>query len=336
MLDTKSMHALNNYLAGDYIRALREYHELGSILGHKFFHANVALSLTRLNPNPEIKALIRDLANTQQYDLLAACYADELVVSLTSYPDRITTTAEAIETILAQSLKPASIILWLADEQFPQREKQLPADLQQLQEQGLEIAWCEDLRSFKKLIPSLKKYPNKIIVTADDDILYDKYWLARLVINHIANPTAITCLRAHSVKLNAQGDFLPYQDWPKQISAEQPAQHHLFTGCDGVLYPPGSLHEQVLQQEEFMQLCPTGDDLWFWAMAVLQGTKIQIAEGDNLRLLHVPGTQRAALWHENVHGGRNDTMLKNLQATYPEIITRLLTDINQSAHQELI
>ncbi len=45
---------------------------------------------------------------------------------------------------------------------------------------GLTIDWCEDIKSYKKLIPTLKKYPDAIIVTADDDLIYDNKWLEQL------------------------------------------------------------------------------------------------------------------------------------------------------------
>ena len=55
---------------------------------------------------------------------------------------------------------------------FPQREENLPRDLLKLRSFGLTIDWCENLRSYKKLIPAIEKYPDDIIVTADDDVFY--------------------------------------------------------------------------------------------------------------------------------------------------------------------
>lgn len=49
----------------------------------------------------------------------------------------------------------------------------------------------KDIRSYKKLIPILKKYPNKIIVTADDDVIYKKDWLERLYKDHLKYPNYI-------------------------------------------------------------------------------------------------------------------------------------------------
>ena len=55
------------------------------------------------------------------------------------------------DLLLQQTLKPDEVILWLSEEQFP--NKQLPENLTRLQEFGLSIKWCkDDIKSFKKLI----------------------------------------------------------------------------------------------------------------------------------------------------------------------------------------
>ena len=38
--------------------------------------------------------------------------------------------------------------------------------------------------------------------------------------------------------------------------------------------------------------CPTNDDIWFWLMAVLHGTKICVPHKANPNLIYVRGTQK--------------------------------------------
>ena len=45
---------------------------------------------------------------------------------------------------------------------------------------GLEIRECDNLRSFKKLVPALQTFPNAFIVTADDDLYFAPNWLETL------------------------------------------------------------------------------------------------------------------------------------------------------------
>ena len=44
------------------------------------------------------------------------------------------------------------------------------------------------------------------------------------------------------------------------------------TGVGGVLYPPHSLDEEVLNESIFMDICTYADDVWLKAMALKKGT----------------------------------------------------------------
>ena len=46
------------------------------------------------------------------------------------------------------------------------------------------------------------------------------------------------------------------------------------TGVGGVLYPPRSLKAEMIDEDLFRRLSPFADDIWFWAAAVANGTKI--------------------------------------------------------------
>ena len=103
----------------------------------------------------------------------------EVVVSLTSFPGRIGIVHKTIRTILLQhGIKPDRIELWLANDQFP--DKIIPKALSELEKYGLSICWCHDIKSYKKLIPSILKHENIIIVTCDDDVYYKRDWLFKL------------------------------------------------------------------------------------------------------------------------------------------------------------
>src|SRR5579864_6248399 len=89
-----------------------------------------------------------------------------LVVSLTSYPPRFPTVALTLRCLLTQSIKPDHVILWIAHAD----EARLPPEVLALRALGLEIRSTEDLRSFKKIVPALRDFPDAFIVTADDDV----------------------------------------------------------------------------------------------------------------------------------------------------------------------
>ena len=120
----------------------------------------------------------------------------KIILSLTTFPDRINSVSKTIKTLLNQTLKPDKVILWLASEQFPKKEQELPKDLLELKNFGLDIKWCEDIKSYKKLIPSLIEFPNDIIITFDDDIYYPFDTVEKLYNSYLKNPDCIHTNRA--------------------------------------------------------------------------------------------------------------------------------------------
>ncbi len=217
---------------------------------------------------------------------------ETVIVSLTSFPARIGTVDETVKSLLLQKKKPDTVVLWLAKTQFPQGEKELPQQLLKLQAFGLKIDWCGDIRSYKKLIPTLEQYPEAIIVTADDDVYYRKNWLKMLYEMHLAYPESIC---AHRVtKFYLQDEQYKVVRGGEDIWPGQPTILHVATGCGGVLYPPHTLYKDTTNPQLFMELCPTNDDIWFWLMAVLNGTKVcapQSKKKRHIELIYVPGTQ---------------------------------------------
>ena len=254
------------------------------------------------------------------------------IVSLTSYPARIATAHLVVQSLLRQSVKPDKIILWLAREQFPQKNKVLPPQLRVLTKKGLTIVWTKDLRSYKKLIPALKKYPRDIIITVDDDQLYPKDLLKNLLAARRAAPRDIIAHRITRLQNNLK--IFPrsyyYQNTAALNYAESLKRASFFnkqTGAGGVLYPPNCLHRDVLKEKLFWRLAPTSDDIWFWLMGVLQGTRVSVPHRHSARLNYVSGTQESALSRVNDRGQKLFFVhLKNILKAYPQLKEILARD----------
>lgn len=212
---------------------------------------------------------------------------EELIVSLTSYDKRIHDVKYTIYSLLNQTLPPDRVILWLDEDSFPQREKNLPRDLLELKNFGLTIDWCENLFSYKKLLPAMVKYPDAIIATTDDDIFYQPDWLKILYDEHLKHPDCIIAHRCRQLKLNERGNFLPYRMWPTEIKFSAPLYKNFFTGAGGVLYSKKFFHQDVLRRDIFTELAPMADDIWFWVMSVLNGTKIKVPIDAQPELIYV-------------------------------------------------
>ena len=189
----------------------------------------------------------------------------------------------------------------------------------------MDIEWCEDIRSYKKLIPTLRKYPEAIVITADDDAVYDRMWLKKLVESYIDDPFSVHCYRAHKVLLEGN-KLASYRLWPKlvQPAHERSSYTYFFTGLGGVLYPPHCFTNEIFfNQALFMELCPYGDDIWFWGNAVCNNVRIHIVKTDREIFEITDGTQDVGLWHENIDNDRNDVQIEKMMKAFPQIIRNI-------------
>lgn len=215
---------------------------------------------------------------------------EEIVVSLTSFPGRIHIVHKTIQTILMQSkVKPDQVILWLATEQFPNKEKDLPNSLLLLRDFGLQILWCEDIRSYKKLIPTLKLYPKAVIITADDDVYYKSDWVKNLFIEHLNDKNSILCNKATKFFLGKNDEFLCISGGKEYYS--NASYLNKLVGVGGVLYPSECFDDEIMQEKIFMDICPTNDDIWFWLMGVKNQRKVKVIKNNCPKPVDVFGSQ---------------------------------------------
>ena len=177
-------------------------------------HITMRASAAHLNYMVRRHQLIDHILHDTQSGITKDRYTDhEIIVSLTSYGTRIHEASLAIESLMQQTMKPNRIVLWL-DNSF--EGKKLPQALLRQKKRGLEISFCPDIQSYKKLIHQMRQTPKDAIITADDDILYDFDVLEHLILAYLNNPRMIHCCRVHKIGINAGGALLPYEKWETQ------------------------------------------------------------------------------------------------------------------------
>ena len=250
----------------------------------------------------------------------------KVIVSLTSFPAAIPYAKDAIKSILAGNTLPDKVVLYLTFSQF--KDSKIPLELVALANNNplFEIRnYKEDIRSYRKLIPALKDFPNDIIVTIDDDVRYHKDMLRDLLHLHKQIPDVIIANRAKKIKLNA-----PYRQWKKY------RWYHFFanrlhfsfkniqTGVGGVLYPPNSLSKEMMGSDIFKEIAPTTDDIWFWAAAVAKGTKIAPIPFGYWRQPDLGKPSKFSLRSTNVFSNIdvNRTVFESIIKKYPTIKQR--------------
>ena len=237
----------------------------------------------------------------------------ELIVSLTSFGNRIYDVCLAIESIMQGTVKPNRIILWLSKEEF--KKKALPKTLERQMRRGLQVEFCEDLRSYKKLIPALISFPDDYIITIDDDAVYEYDIVERLVNESHENPRSICACRMHKVKLDSDMRPMSYMDWDWCVEEYGNNSVLLFpTTGGGTLFPPSCFTEEVFNQSAFMELCPFADDIWFYAMRLMNNTPVtQVYTGKpEGYFIDLPshGIEALSVENDSTMNCRNDLFLK--------------------------
>ena len=115
----------------------------------------------------------------------------KIVVTMTSWRNRIFLVNDVIRIMLNQTLVPTKIVLNLSEDEFKHKEKDLPKDLVSTIERNsniCEIYWVkENYKQFKKLVHTLDRYPNDIVISIDDDFPYPRNFVETLFNDYIDN-----------------------------------------------------------------------------------------------------------------------------------------------------
>lgn len=224
-----------------------------------------------------------------------------LMVSLTSIPSRLHVLPLTVRSLLSQTQAPQKILLWL----HHSLASSLPGALSELQSEVFEIRYVELTCSHRKLIHTLAAFPDKTVVTCDDDLMYAPDWLAQLHAEHLRQPEAIMANECRQITRDEQGALLPYKQWPYLQHGASSNRPLLPIGYAGVLYPPHALDERVSDVDLFMRLAPKADDLWFRAMAHLKGTPVRHSQRPYPKAQPIMGSQQVSLLKTNVREDGN-------------------------------
>lgn len=259
--------------------------------------------------------LEKDWSRRKQINRRPHTLNGQVMVNLTSYPPRFPTLHLTLKSLLLQNVAANKVVLWLYNEDY----QHLPQDVLALEQEGLSIELVEqDIKSYKKLIPALMRYPQAFHVTADDDIYYRPDWLAELLAGYRGTEREIVCLRAHYITLNSAGKIDLYRNWQAKTEQRGPDKRLFFTSGAGVLFPPGALHSDATAVEKFCRLSPHGDDIWLYWMAILNHCAIH-RTGRNHKLIIWKNSKNISLWQLNKQpDSGNDFQFNNMLKEYGE------------------
>ena len=238
-----------------------------------------------------------------------------LIVSITSYPPRYPLLHLTLMGLLKQTVAADRTILWIAEDEMGA----LPQEVRALTEIGLEIRTCDNLRSYKKILPILSEAPDATIVTADDDVYYQKDWLEGLQTARKNSGASVICKRGHFIHLNDEGLPQPYESWIPNYRIPTESGIIFPTGVLGVLYAPGCFDARVTDWETASKLCPNADDIWLYWMHRMTGACAFNFAGKS-RVIEWERNPTESLLTDNRDGG-NDRQINAMiqEFGFPEI-----------------
>ncbi len=215
-----------------------------------------------------------------------------VIVSLTTIPSRIGTLHITIRSLLNQNVLPKKIVLWLNHSY----KNKVPRKLKALESSTFEIRFSPHTFSHRKLMHSLETFPDDIIITCDDDLIYHPDSLKLLYEEHLRRPHVIIGNRCRCISYDDHKNPLPYLQWPffEEYMSHNP-KLLMPVGAFLVLYPPHALDKRFNDVELIQKISPKSDDLWFKTMALLKGT-ISV-QTDTIKPDPIPiiGTQKVSL-----------------------------------------
>ena len=168
------------------------------------------------------------------------------IISITSYKKRIDTISKTLFSLI-ENCKGFHIVLVLSSDEF--KDTELPKDLQLLINNNLvELLWTkENTYTFKKMLPTMEKYPDYPIITADDGCRY-------------------TCNYAETLYnlWNEHKDFIVSFNMFNRFNVCYGG------GGSGILFPPNCFKIKPITQEI---INTKHDDYYYGCLAVLNKCK---------------------------------------------------------------
>jgi len=137
-------------------------------------------------------------------------------------------------------------------------------------------------------------------------MLFHPRLIENLLDCHKKYPQAICCSILRKIKTE-NGKILPYSEWEPLHKNTSPDFLNHVMGGGGTLFPAGSLHQEVFNEELIEDLALRTDDMWLKAMSLKKNTKVASIAGEYERYF-IPIIHKGdkPLMDSNLPGNKND------------------------------
>lgn len=201
-------------------------------------------------------------------------------ISLTSIFNNQDILLQTLQSIMKQTRLPDKIFLYLSEEPYLLddgfKDKKITNSelFKYINDNSIiDIKWVKNIGPYRKLLPLLKDKWDEdcIIITIDDDTIYDTNLIEKLV-NDYHKHECVIGYRGFTPLFDKLDNF----EYSKRDEIQDLSLHNFFTGKGGILYKPQffhKTHDLIFNDKIYLNTCPTCDDIWFYIVRLLNNVK---------------------------------------------------------------
>ena len=210
---------------------------------------------------------------------------NRVVITLTTTSRRITLCRAVLFSLATQSIRPDKVVINISREPYLRDEgikkenilftliTGIPEKLQEI----FEVNWVQNTGPYRKLIPTLQRAQiNDIIITADDDIFYEKDWLKSLLNNFDPESRTIHAGRVRYKRKNKFGWLTSYIYWPLIKDEVILDSDWIVTYGGGAVLCRHWFSDSIINDTSYLKIAPTSDDLWYSKICQVSGLKVKV------------------------------------------------------------
>lgn len=253
---------------------------------------------------------------------------EHIIVSMTSFPGRITNVGKSIFFMLSkQTMPPDEIYLWLAAPEFPNKELDLPKDLQTiLKHENVHLHWLSKNTFVHKRHEIFKlTNDNDLVFFIDDDVRYADNLIETVVKTHTKWPNAIICYNQYSAHKYSGRRILYGRALP-----EMKPMPNYNRWCGQSMIPSKLYPKEILDDEHQAvrdKTSPISDECWFQPWTVFYEIPIfhlHYGWGDDIDATKGKKTGLVATSHKKDSNGyeKRDNWLNAVLDAYPNILDK--------------
>ena len=210
---------------------------------------------------------------------------DQLIVALTTWPPRFGTVSKTLESLVkASEGLNCHIVLVISEEDRFLAPLTFDA-LNLMHKHKIELILDKgNIRSHKKLVPVLEKYPNNDILICDDDKIYDEDFIRNFLEDHEKYPNDVIVGGSFfNLKINDDNTFVCENNDSECVFHNTHEPYEVLhiakpaNGCFGTYYPKHTFtDERFFDRKAMMELSEFSDEDWHYLFNVIEDRTLRM------------------------------------------------------------